>query len=264
MEIDLILLVPSENKICIIISEVKRIEELKNFNPVQNALIQLSKDVKFVLSLLPDIPAENIIIKTFAVFPETKTNQIFCSQCAEHILSREDFEFGLESFKKKLCLETPKLTKENEGLLLNACARLIGHEQIELFEPINKYIISFENTVDTLLFLDEDQQSLLSTLDEDLPKIKHFALKGPSGSGKTIISIKIANKLIDRYLCKKVEKVFIYAGAMKQVEKGMKLTKYFENNIIQQDTEKVVCFFKKFSEIKSDIFGSNKGGISGF
>ena len=89
-------------------------------------------------------------------------------------------------------------------------------------------------------------------------------MKGPSGSGKTIISIKIANKLIDRYLCKKVEKVFIYAGAMKQVEKEMKLKKYFENNIIQQDTEKVVCCFKEFKDIMSDIFGTNKGGITGF
>ena len=56
---------------------------------------------------------------------------------------------------------------------------MIGHEKNADFEAINKYIINYESTVDTLLFLDEDQQSLLGVLDEDPPKWNNFALKGP-------------------------------------------------------------------------------------
>ena len=64
--------------------------------------------------------------------------------------------------------------------------------------------------MDTLIFLDEKQQSILKTLDEN-PEIKNFALKGPSGSGKTILGIKIVNKLIDRYRGYGDTKLFVFA-----------------------------------------------------
>ena len=255
MEIDLILLYPCGSKICVIIYEVKKVEgDLKNFKQVQVAFSQLSRDVKLILSLLIDVPAENIFIKTFAVFPENNTHHLFCNECSEFILSKEDFDLGLEHLKQKLCIMEPKFNNENETLMLKACARMIGGEvSDESSEAINQYMINFEDTVDTLIFLDENQQSLLRTLDDN-PEVKNFALKGPSGCGKTIISIKIVNKLIDKYLCQMVDsKVFVYAITFDTSEKDMKLLKYFEQNIIKQDEEKVFCSFGTFSQILSDM-----------
>ena len=255
MEIDLILLYPCESKICVIINEVKKIEgEMKNFKQVQVAFSQLLRDVKLILSLLIEVPAENIFIKTFAVFPENKTHHLFCQKCSEFILSKEDFDLGLEHLKEKLCIKETELNDENEILLLKACSRMIGGDDSDdSSEAINKYMINFEDTVDTLIFLDEHQQSLLRTLDEN-PEVKNFALKGPSGCGKTIISIKIVNKLIDKYLSQKVDNnVFVYAIVHDTSESDIKLLKYFEENIIKQDKEKVFCSFLTFSQILFDM-----------
>jgi len=255
VETDLILLYQNENKISIRIIEVKRIEKeiTKNFNQLSNALDQLTRDVKLMLSLLPDVNVAFLDIQVFAAFPETKTHHLFCSDCTKYIISKEDFDLGIPHLKQKLFINDPTLNDENEELLLKTCARMIGHEKSKDFEAINKFIINYESTVDTLLFLDEDQQSLLGALDEDPPKWNNFALRGPSGSGKTIISIKIVNKLIDRYLMKGEEKVFVYATSFGYHGDDMKLIRYFRNNIIKQDEEKIVSSVKSFSKILSDF-----------
>ena len=127
METDLILLYPNGINIYVIIFEVKKvIGELESFKPVQIACSQLSRDLKLILSLLNDVPAINIITKTFAVLPETNTHHLFCKDCAEFILSKEDFDFGSKHLKQKLFTNEPSLDGQNGELLLKACARITG------------------------------------------------------------------------------------------------------------------------------------------
>ena len=89
-------------------------------------LFTFTRDAKLIYSLLPDIPPENINIKTFAAFPETKIDQLLCRDCADFILSKEDFDGCLDHLKQKLCIKEPSLNEQNEELFLTACARLIG------------------------------------------------------------------------------------------------------------------------------------------
>ena len=104
---------------------------------------------------------------------------------------------------------------------------MIGAEFEEFPQKaINNFVVNYEETVDTLIFLNEKQQSILRTLDENM-EIKNFALKGPSGSGKTILGIKIVNKLIERYLLQGNERIFVYALAYnykgyETIRKGLK------------------------------------------
>ena len=211
MESDLILIYPNENKIYIIIIEVKRIDgELKSFKQVQIAFSQLSRDVKLLLSLLLDIPAENININFFVAIPVSSTDNVFCEECSQFILSKEDFDVGLEHLKQKLSLRDPVLNDQNKNLFLTAAAR-----------------------IDTLAFFDEQQQSILRALEKN-KKIKNFALKGPEESGKTILGIKIINKLIIRYLKDDCRKMFLYVLSFNHYlnSDGMKpLTTFFEKNI---------------------------------
>ena len=140
MESDLILVYPNENKIYIILIEVKRIDgELKSFKQAKDAFSQLSRDVNLIYFLLPDIPDENIIIRTYIAFPETFTHNLFCNDCSKFILSKEDFAKDSEHLKHKLAIKDPVLNDQNENLFLTAVARIVGIESDD-FSPkvINK------------------------------------------------------------------------------------------------------------------------------
>ena len=126
------LLYPSVNELDIVISEVKSPKgDGLNNNLVTGAFKQLLRDVKFLLALLPDILAENIKIKALASFPETNINHLFCKDCSEYILSKEDFNLGLEHLEQKMSMKDPVLNDQNKNLFLTAVARLIGAESEE-------------------------------------------------------------------------------------------------------------------------------------
>ena len=214
MESDIIFLYPTSKIIHIIIIEVKRPQGIGlNNNLVTGAFIQLVKDVKFILSLLPDVPKAGFKIHTFAAFPETLKEENFCMDCSNYILSKEDFNQGSDHLIERLRVTEPNLNDNNKDLFLLACARLIGKEADDISpKELSNYIACYETMVDSIIFLDNDQASILSTIDRN-SKIKHFAFKGPSGSGKTIMGIKCVNKLAQQYLSQGVKYVFVYAIA---------------------------------------------------
>ena len=126
MEADLINFYPSQDELNIQLFEVKRPKgEVLNSNLVVGAFRQLIRDVRFILMLLKDIPAQKLNIKIFAAFPETNIADIFCLDCAKVILSREDFELGCEHLKLKLLMKDPVLSESSSELLITASAR--GH-----------------------------------------------------------------------------------------------------------------------------------------
>ena len=129
MEADIFLLYPNENKIEIVISEVKMPKgDGLNFNLVIGAFKQLVRDVRFLLALLTDISSEEINIKTLAAFPETYTNNSFCRDCSKLILSKEDFQLDSEHLKRKLSMKEPVLVEQNDDCFLTTVARMIGAE----------------------------------------------------------------------------------------------------------------------------------------
>ena len=101
MESDLILLYPSEEKINILLIEVKksRAENFKNTGLVSEAFAQLVRDVRFILALIPDFHPEKVAIRTYAAFPEEPNiDGLFCNNCRQHVLSQEDFSLGFLPF----------------------------------------------------------------------------------------------------------------------------------------------------------------------
>ena len=76
MEADIILLYPgADKKLHIVIIEVKRPvnSEEPTGNIIDDALVQIRKDRRFMLTLLNDISTEDIDIQTFIAFPDTET-----------------------------------------------------------------------------------------------------------------------------------------------------------------------------------------------
>ena len=104
--------------------------------------------------------------------------------------------------------------------------------------------------MDNIIFLDKDQQSVLSSMDRN-STIKHLAIKGPPGSGKTIIGLKCANRLVKRYLSQGAPQIFIYGIAYNNYFFGARtkeLISVFEKNI-KKDNERVNSNFGTLSQI---------------
>ena len=90
-------------------------------NLITEALVvQLTKDTKFILDLLPDVPSENMKINTFIAFPETEDyvvadmltlNQI-PTDFMGNILTKTDFDSN----------------KFRDKLKLNFCQSVVGGE----------------------------------------------------------------------------------------------------------------------------------------
>ena len=98
-------------------------------------------------------------------------------------------------------------------------------------------------TIDSLILLDEEQIKVLETIDVD-PKIKNFAFSGPHGSGKTIIAIQCCNKLIQKYSNDDtVDKIFVYVIICneKKSEASM-LLKIFQTHFPRNSKLVVNCF----------------------
>lgn len=249
MEADLILIYPSEEKVNIILFEVKqsRSENL-NSGLVTGAFRQLVRDVKFILSLMPDIHLDQVDIKTFAAFPETDIKGVFCDECKQHVLSQDDLNLGLEHLEKKLSIstETQNLNEANEVLMQTICARMIGNESYKNDFNVNKYFINYQETVDNLILFDEYQQKALNNFDEK----RNFAFYGPFGSGKTSVAIKCCNKLIKKY-SKDEQKtnIFVYAIVFDST-KEMKLINTLRENIHKKDNVTLRC--ETFSNLLSE------------
>ena len=256
MESDLILLYPSEEKINILLIEVKksRAENFKNTGLVSEAFAQLVRDVRFILALIPDFHPEKVAIRTYAAFPEEPNiDGLFCNNCRQHVLSQEDFSLGFLHLATKMSISTKdiKLNDLNETLMKTLCARMIGHESDEnSYKSSNKYFINYQETVDNLIMFDEDQKHVLETLEEN-PKVKNFSFSGPPGSGKTIVAMKLCKNFIQKYSSdEKVEKIFVYAVVF-DVSKDMQLLKTFQETFY--DSTKVTVKCMKFTDLKEKV-----------
>ena len=258
MEADIFCLYPEKDILVVIIVEVKRAQ---NGEDVKSSLVigafkQLVRDVRFFLSLLPDVQIESLVIRTFAAFPDSRTKDMFCDDCSRYILSKDDFILGSKHIKERLSIDSPLLSLQNEDLFKKCCVRLIGGESEEFpVKEINKYIMNYEKVVECFICMDEHQQNFLNTFNKNT-RIRNLALKGPFGSGKTTIAIRCCNMLIDEYLNQGIKRVFVYAITLDKDfynDVRMNLSQTFEEDISQNDDDRIIRIVKTFTQMKKDL-----------
>merc|ERR1719341_3205888 len=119
-EIDLVMAYVAGDVLNVVIFEVKRAdtfpwkadEALPNKQAVNKAEIQLTKDVKFLKSVLAGVPSSEIRFHTVACFPDTsrsKLQTIVCSSCLEEdVICLEDInDISLLRKKTKVSSDKP-------------------------------------------------------------------------------------------------------------------------------------------------------------
>ena len=171
-ESDLTLILLFGNKIFVRFIEVKRLGRKPWDNhsdlhekPVNKALEQLEKGLKFLMGMMCDIKTENLDIKMLTCFPETNCRDMFCSELLQYVIDKDDLVTMVNlpsSVMKKLQIPTTlcESTKEGLSLLLKISSRLIGRSSLlhcgyrELSDPMNHKQRRLSHTI-------EQQRSIL-------------------------------------------------------------------------------------------------------
>eukprot|EP00092_Neocalanus_flemingeri_P019101 GFUD01020691.1.p1 GENE.GFUD01020691.1~~GFUD01020691.1.p1 ORF type:complete len:768 (+),score=204.79 GFUD01020691.1:229-2532(+) len=247
-ENDFILLYVEGNNLCIRFVEVKRPnttpwakqEKKPGEKMTKYCLTQLEKGVKFMLSLIPDIPSSNLDIKAFSAFPETSCTDLFCQACQPSIISKEDVEqmksdstYLREKLSISQDIESP--SSSGLGLLLAAASRLVGKSSLlhtgyrDLSDPFTQEKQTMNQSFDkmenkkTFWFLNAEQRDLLQNVNKS-SLLRNFCFVGGSGTGKTQMALQVIRKLLDNYEGQKPIKLI-----MSSVQFGYpELRKYFE------------------------------------
>merc|ERR1712051_420704 len=142
-EIDLVMAYVSGDGVDVVVFEVKRAdtfpwkadEALPNRQAVNKAEIQLTKDVKFLKSVLAGVPSSEIRFHTVACFPDTsmsKLQTIICPSCLERdVICLEDIEDLSLLQKKTQVPDKPDLaTTSGKKKLLTFTARWLSHQSL--------------------------------------------------------------------------------------------------------------------------------------
>merc|ERR1719158_1500781 len=142
-EIDLVMAYSSGDILHVDVFEVKRADTFPwkandacpNKQAVNKAEIQLTKDVKFLKSLLAGVPSSEIRIHTVACFPDTsksKLQTIICSSCLERdIICQEDLaDLSLLQKKTQVPDKPEPATTSGKKKLLTFTARNFNHQSL--------------------------------------------------------------------------------------------------------------------------------------
>ena len=224
-EIDLVMAYASGDILNVVIFEVKRMntypwtekDPCPNIQAVRKAEEQLTKDVKFLRSILADLPSSQIRFHTVASFPDTtalKLQTIFCSSCFETgIVSQEDLaDLSLLQKKTQVPDKLDPATTSGKKKLLTLTARLLSHQSFlhvgyrevgdkeKLIAERHRYNLE---TVDGKLMQKEfvvaspQQQQIIANFTTASPIQRNLVLEGPAGTGKTFVALQVAQSLMD-------------------------------------------------------------------
>jgi len=218
-ENDFILLYVDGDKLCIRLIEVKRPtntpwateEKLPGQDMVKKCLEQLEKGVDYILSMIPDIPSENLQIEVFSSFPETHCASLFSESCQSRIISAEDVEMIKNQpnyLRQKLNIpqDLQKASDSGLDLLLTLTSRLVGKASIlftgnkdftdaDMMKHDLDKVKRGEVLENTCLYLTPLQRDLLLKVNKT-SSIRNFCFLGGSGTGKTQMALAVIRKLI--------------------------------------------------------------------
>ena len=258
MEADIILLYPgADGKLHIVIIEVKRPvnSEKPTDNIIDDAMVQLRKDRKFILTLLNDISIDYIDIQTLIAFPDTESFANNVTELSEVLLTKDDL--CKPTLSKKLKINWIIDTQIENQLFLTACARLIGRGNRSINSKVQTdWMINYEDNVEKqLIMLNEEQREILHNLFL-YSSVKNFSFAGGPGTGKSILALRCINILVKRYVedGEGIENIFVYAVTCQRrprpnpkPSQNLDLINYFKNNILMLD--RVICICSTFREI---------------
>ena len=247
-EADIVLIYPTpDGKINVVLIEVKRSTDPQKIseNLITEALVQLKKDTKFMLQLLPDVPSENMKINTFLALPETDDNVVadmftlnqIPTAFMGNILTKTDFDSN--KFRDKLKLNFCQSVVGGEITenvnFIRACARIRGHQNLTISNKEQKvWMLKYEENIEKqLIMFDEEQREVLNNFESN-HDIKHFAFRGGSGTGKTIVALKCIDLLKRRYIKQGHTDIFVYAlTCQEEPDRGtlLPLLQDFRDNI---------------------------------
>merc|ERR1719367_1279038 len=221
-EIDLVMAYVSGDILDVKVFEVKRADTFPwkandacpNKQAVNKAETQLTKDVKFLKSVLAGVPSSEIRIHTVACFPDTsksKLQTIICSSCLERdVICLEDIEDSSLLQKKTQVPDKPEpATTSGKKKLLTFTARNLNHHNLLHvgYRPEDKEKRAKEkqtfnvDSADKKIGQNEfvvasyQQQKAIATFTASSTK-RHLVLEGPAGTGKTLVAKQVTNNLI--------------------------------------------------------------------
>jgi len=218
-EIDILLLFPKDDVLCVRFLEVKRQVKMPYdtaHKPLKKELTnkmmeQMKKNAMEFLRLFPDFSPSRLDIKVLGALPYTSGEEAFCSECLEKTLVQEDFNVSDsgERIRSKLGLpETPSQVQRSPSsdsieMYKQAAARLLGlhslvHKNIRDFgsghrateEKLNEVVEVVDN--DVAILLSEEQRDVL------MKPITSTFIWGPFGSGKTVVALWLVQKFIEK------------------------------------------------------------------
>jgi len=209
-EIDLVMAYFSGDILDVVIFEVKRADTFPwkanevppNKQAVNKAEIQLTKDVKFLKSLMAGVPSSKIRIHTVACFPDTskaKLQTIICSSCLERdVICLEDIEDLSLLQKKTQVPDKPEpATTSGKKKLLTFTARILNHLNLLHvgYRTEDKEKRASEKQTFNVEFADKkieqnefvvaspQQQQVIASFTASSTK-RHLVLEGPAGTGQ--------------------------------------------------------------------------------
>ena len=169
-----------------------------------------------MMSILAGIPPDQIILETFACFPNNSIAQlqsIFCECCLkENIVCQDDLaDLSLLQKKTKVPDSPDQATTIGKQNLLTLSARLLSHQSLlhigyREVEDKEKLVVERHRynieSVDKKILHKEfvvaspQQQQIITSFTSSLTK-RHLVLEGPAGTGKTLVALQVTNSLLE-------------------------------------------------------------------
>ena len=146
-KIDLLLAFVAGNELKVVLCKINR-DGVKSWKEkekeptkrvIEQTLRHLEADIDMIRSLLPDIAGSNLIFSTFSCFPDipvAELSNIFCMDCMDAVLGKEDLD-DQDRLSTKLTISTAPWDEQGLENLLKLSTRLLFLMRNSVPAPLN-------------------------------------------------------------------------------------------------------------------------------